>query len=182
MIFLIDFENVSSVIFDEIEKYSGEDKIIIFYPEKTAKLPISTHIKFENSSIKREYISVRTGGKNALDFQLSTYLGYLIANNPNESYVIVSKDTGFDFVCNFWKNRDVDVKRSPRLSLEENDRIHREIAQALEGQDVNLDEVYAIVDKYKTKQGVNNAIVKIHGTEKTKVIYRAIKSILVDKK
>lgn len=182
MVFLIDFENVSSSIFDKINKYTEKDKIILFYSEKTSKLPVAIHIKLESSSIKREYISVKTGGKNALDFQLSTYLGALVTNEPNEDYIIVSKDQGFEFVCEFWTSRGINVRRNPTLSIEESEKIHKEIAVALQGQDINLDEVYAIVDKYKTKQGVNNAIVKIHGTEKTKIIYRAIKSILADKK
>ncbi len=36
--------------------------------------------------------------------------------------------------------------------------------------------------KYKTKQGVNNAIVKLYGTEKAGELYKKIKPLLKDKK
>lgn len=58
-------------------------------------------------------IKVTAGGKNALDFQLSTYLGYLIAKTEekNVGYYIISKDQGFDFIVKFWNLHGVPIKR-----------------------------------------------------------------------
>ena len=41
--------------------------------------------------------------KNALDFQLSTYLGYLIHEAKDSYFYIISKDNGFKHVVDFWK-------------------------------------------------------------------------------
>ena len=57
------------------------------------------------------------GGKaNALDFQLSTYLGACVQKHPEKKYYIISKDSGYDYVCDFWKNTNVYVKRIARFS------------------------------------------------------------------
>jgi hypothetical protein len=50
-------------------------------------------------------------GKNSLDFYLSSYLGYLIGKNKHSSYTVVSQDTGYDSVIEYWCNEGYDVKR-----------------------------------------------------------------------
>ena len=47
--------------------------------------------------------------KNALDFQLATQLGFLIANKSAEQYFIVSKDKGFEILSGYWKSRNLNV-------------------------------------------------------------------------
>ena len=48
---------------------------------------------------------------NALDFQLSSYFGYLIGTNVDNSFIIYSNDTGFDPVIDFWTVKGINVKR-----------------------------------------------------------------------
>lgn len=57
-------------------------------------------------------------GKNALDFQLSSWLGCLIAKNGKEramagmdTYYVVSNDTGYDPLSKFWAGRGLRVER-----------------------------------------------------------------------
>ena len=50
-------------------------------------------------------------GKNSLDFYLSSYLGYLIGKNKHSSYTVVSQETGYDSVIEYWCNEGYDVKR-----------------------------------------------------------------------
>jgi hypothetical protein len=45
-----------------------------------------------------------------------------------------------------------------------------------------VEHICRFIVKYKTKQGVNNAIVKIYGTEKAGELYKKIKPLLKDKK
>ncbi len=182
MVYLIDFENVSNIVFEELELIEKVDKIIIFYSEKASKISISSHITLENSKIPKEYVAIKTGGKNALDFQLSTYLGYLIAKDQSVEYVIISNDTGFDYVCAFWKNHKVKVLRSPSFLIRAKEKIHTDIKNVLSPLGVDIQKVLSIVDKYKTKQGINNALVKEFGSEKTGVVYKSIKSFLNHKK
>ena len=54
------------------------------------------------------------GTKNALDFQLATYLGYLICEQQREgihpNYFIVTKDNGFTSLMVYWKAQGVPVR------------------------------------------------------------------------
>lgn len=51
-------------------------------------------------------------GDNALDFQLCSYLGFLIASGQKEDrYVILSSDKDYDPVCAFWVKRGFQVDR-----------------------------------------------------------------------
>ena len=51
-------------------------------------------------------------GKNGLDFQLVSYLGYLLKTASKSNYVIVSNDCGFDAVVRFWQERGMSVSRT----------------------------------------------------------------------
>ena len=42
--------------------------------------------------------------------------------------------------------------------------------------------VRELMERYKTKQGLNNALIKEYGSEKTGILYKAIKPLLADKK
>ena len=51
-------------------------------------------------------------GKNAIDFQLSSYLGFLIASaSPLDRFVILSGDQGLDSTCLFWAAKGYWVER-----------------------------------------------------------------------
>lgn len=99
--FLVDFENVKT---DGIKKLVGTkkgDKIITFSENcKNISLDIIENIKEQN--IKLSYYKADTGTKNALDFQLSSYLGYLIGKKGDSAkYHIVSNDKGYDCLCSY---------------------------------------------------------------------------------
>lgn len=115
MIYLIDFENSAASGLVGLETLTSGDSILLFYSEMANKIPIELHLSLEHSPAKRDYFCVKTGYKNALDFQLSTYLGYLIASDIHSSYTIVSKDEGFGVLVGFWSERGVDVRRSVNL-------------------------------------------------------------------
>lgn len=69
------------------------------------------HRELERIKAKKIYIEIENGTPNALDFQLSSYLGACIHKNPDHKYYIVSRDKGFDCVCHFWRDKSVLVKR-----------------------------------------------------------------------
>lgn len=56
------------------------------------------------------------GSKNALDFQLSTYLGEDVVNN-DDMFVIMSKDKGYDVVVRFLREKGKNVIRFPDSSI-----------------------------------------------------------------
>ena len=48
-----------------------------------------------------EYIETHKVAKNYLDFQLATYLGFLIGKGEKGPVYIISQDTGFDSIVDF---------------------------------------------------------------------------------
>ncbi|MDE6723147.1 MAG: hypothetical protein K2J55_03010 [Eubacterium sp.] len=115
--FLIDYENESGGMLDGISLLGlkRNDEIILFYSENASHLTMNLHKELESVQAKKMYIKAEAGKKNALDFQLVSYLGARIKENPKRKYYIVSKDGGFDCVCKFWAKRRVDVKRIDKL-------------------------------------------------------------------
>ena len=87
-----------------------DEEVIVFYTQK------SPHMNYENVRLLKEtekeaeFIKCFEGS-NALDFQLVTQLGYLLCENQENSYVIVSNDTGFDAAVRYWKQRNMPVQR-----------------------------------------------------------------------
>lgn len=73
------------------------------------------HKELEKVKAKKLYITIETGSPHSLDFQLVSYLGACVKEHPKKKYFIISKDTGYDCVCHFWKNRKIDVKRIERF-------------------------------------------------------------------
>lgn len=106
-IYLIDFENVASEGLSGITYLSPEDQVIIFYSANSNRLSMKMHILIGKSICNLSYFEVSVGGKNALDHQISTWLGYLIGTEAAErSYYIVSRDMGYRHVANFWAVND----------------------------------------------------------------------------
>ena len=102
-IYLVDFENVTSEGLSGVGNLGEGDKVILFYSTKANKISLPIHVEMSKSPASFEYKEVLVGGKNALDYQLSTYLGYLIGQNEDANYYIVSKDRGYEYLSDFWK-------------------------------------------------------------------------------
>lgn len=182
MIYLIDFENVSSGGFNGIEALDAKDELMIFYSEQKSSISISVHRKLEKSPVKKEYLPIRTGGKNALDFQLVTWLGYLIAKGEKAEYCVVSNDTGFDYALDFWKKRGIRVSRSVDLNGIQLSHTKGRIQEMLPQYRQDAGKIMDTINRYKTKQGINNALVKLYGSEKAGVVYKAIRPLIANKK
>ena len=121
--FLIDYENESGGMLDGISLLGlkRNDEIVFFYSENASHLTMDLHKELESIQAKKLYIEAESGKKNALDFQLVSYLGSCIKEFPKKKYYIVSKDGGFNCVCKFWTKRKVDVKRIDKLCYYIND-------------------------------------------------------------
>lgn len=109
--YLIDLENTGSEVLTNLCGVKKGSKIVIFYSENYKKISLDLINNIEKVKAFCETVKVNTGTKNALDFQLSTYLGFLIAKDSNNenTYYIVSKDQGYSATINFWKNRKVHI-------------------------------------------------------------------------
>ena len=105
-VYLIDYENVHYAGWEGIEHLTKEDEVILFYSENASTIPMDLHIKVATSGARLRYIHVEKTGKNYLDFQLSALSGYLVAESGQEEFVVVSKDTGFNVIVDFWNQQD----------------------------------------------------------------------------
>ena len=112
--YLIDFENVKSRGMEGVELLTEEDTVCIFYSDNADSMTFDLHWKLNETKANIIYHKVAVGTKNALDFQLATYLGYLICEQQREgihpNYFIVTKDNGFTSLMVYWKAQGVPVR------------------------------------------------------------------------
>lgn len=185
-VYLVDTENVGSAWKELLPQKSSKDLIILFFTEH------SPGISYYDLDIIRQYPSSFDmieciPGKNGLDFQLVSYLGYLIKTAPKTDYVIVTNDTGYDAVVKFWNQREMSVVRKTKSELTAPERVadaSEEVKAALKtllpeeysGEEA-LDGVYKIICDYSVKQlqALYFALQKEYGQEAGTDIYRAIK-------
>lgn len=102
--FLVDFENVKSKGLVGIDQLGSDDHVVIFYSENSDTISFEMHCSVMRAAASVEYMKVNVGGKNALDFQLSTLLGYMVAQQNNSHIFVISNDKGFDKLHDFWEN------------------------------------------------------------------------------
>ena len=100
-LYLIDYENVNSAGLHGIGQASAEDRIILFYSHAANTLSFEIMDEMMEAEILPERVCLEKTGKNALDFQLVTFLGYLIAKEKADEYYIISRDSGFQSAITF---------------------------------------------------------------------------------
>lgn len=124
--FLVDSENVNDnwlMLFDMADE---DDEIIVFYTKKSPHMSYMSVIRLmENNKINIRF-EESYEGTNALDFQLVSYMGYLMgcggacsenecdaasAETGADEYIIMSNDTGYDPAVRFWKDKGYAVRR-----------------------------------------------------------------------
>ena len=205
--FLIDYENVNTNGFRGITSLSEKDRVIVFYSEKAETMTFGLHRRLNESKAEISFQKVPIGSKNTLDFQLCTYLGYLIGQNeqPGDMYYIVSCDQSFALVSGYWARRKVSVTLLPDISAasappespaptDEPTRkpdVPAEDVQALlkirlpEKYHVHIPMIAEIIRRSPTKQAVNSELVRVfhQGADNSmpREIYHCVKPILSDK-
>lgn len=118
-IFLVDTENVSLEALAHANRLSEEDMIILFVTRMTNICQFKDeNIKKLNTKANILKIHVITGTKNSLDFQLVSYLGFIIGEHKNEDnmYYIISRDKGFLSAINLLENcTNYKIQLMPRI-------------------------------------------------------------------
>lgn len=111
--YFVDYENVHSEGFIGIDGIAKNDTLYLMYTEQCKTFSLEVLEKIIRRKINFEVYKVGSGSKNALDFQLSSFMGYIIAKNEDKEciFYIVSKDTGFDHLIDFWRKKGVNVER-----------------------------------------------------------------------
>lgn len=124
-VYLVDFENVRSEGLKGVDKLGEGDKVVIFYSKNAENISFDVHMLLSKSKAEIETFRILRGGRNSLDFQLSTYLGYLVMENCYKKIFIVSQDKGFLCAISFWEvNSDIcnaDIKLCKSISNAESE-------------------------------------------------------------
>lgn len=110
-VYLVDTENVGSTWKDLLPAKTGTDQILLFFTENSPYVSYTDLQLILQFPDRFEMIKCNPG-KNGLDFQLVSYLGYLLKAASKANYVIVSNDCGFDAVVKFWQERGMSVSRT----------------------------------------------------------------------
>ena len=195
--YLIDYENIHTEMMRLLNDIKVNSTIYIFYSDNSG--PISQEIisKCEQKNLILKGQKVRlTGKKNALDFQLASYLGHIISNGDDGAmYNIISNDKGFDCLCEFWEGFDVRVNR---IGIQKEDckvktknkkeRKKKNHATTIDELKMYMSEaneaevILKIINNYKLKKDICNQILKYYRDSKRgSAVYRNIKPLLRDK-
>lgn len=201
--FLIDYENVKT---DGIKNLSGineGDTIFIFYSDQCKNISLDIIDSINSLDVKLCCHKVKTGMKNALDFQLSSYLGYLMGKgNGNDKYHIVSNDKGYDCLCDYWKEQGKFVdriafsKQMKATAVPTSSAVPKEKKSKVQASDLATlaeikkylsddeapEQVLLIFNQYKTKQAIcNDMAKKFKDNKKASAIYKKLKPLLKEK-
>lgn len=185
-VYLVDTENVGTAWKELLPQKGTKDMVILFYTEN------SPGISYVDLNVIRQYPSsfdmiLCYPGKNGLDFQMISYLGYLIKTAPKTEYVIISNDTGYDAAVKFWRDREIEVCRRSKSELtapkdkQTNDNDVKTMLKQLltEGTytDEDLERVVQVLRNYSIKQlqELYFALQKEFGAPLGMDIYRQLK-------
>lgn len=87
----------------EVLDFCKDDHIFVLYTDNSKPVKIKSLAKVFNKYDNLEFLEVVVGS-NALDFQLSSLIGYYIAKDVEE-HIILSNDKGYLPLINFWKDK-----------------------------------------------------------------------------
>ncbi len=192
---MVDTENVGSSWKHLLEHKQANDRVLLFYTENSphiSYLDLEFICKYHDAF---EMIRCNTG-KNALDFQLVSYLGYLMKSAPKTRYIILSNDTGYDPMIHFWNAKSVKLSRLNSNDLEsvepvrkkmevvkvENDK-EKLVRSTISELKLNKDQIKKLETLlFKEDLGelrdVHNEITQLFGMELGSQVYRTIKPII----
>ncbi len=206
--YLIDYENFSDDMIMNSKDFANGASVYLFYSDMGGKkISLDAMTKIQGGNRKVQNIKVHSGTKNALDFQLTSYLGYLIAKaGKKDEFFIVANDKGYDVVARFWHDQGVKVSRIEYKEPEKNTSTRKEKTAAkstsakttkVEAKDIatqgevqkilgkgyNFQAITEIVNQYKTKSSINSALIKFANkdTKKAGEIYQKLKPLLKEK-
>jgi hypothetical protein len=104
----IDYENVQDVNIDVIKKTL---KVTIIVGQDQTKVPFDLVQKTQPFGSAVEWIQVNGKGRNALDFFIAFFLGRDAALDREKTFIIYSKDTGYDPLISHLKMNGIKAKR-----------------------------------------------------------------------
>ncbi|MBR3754863.1 MAG: hypothetical protein IKK49_07190 [Clostridia bacterium] len=185
-VYFIDYENVRVDGLKGVSKLGEDDSVCIFYSEKANTLTFGLHRRLCECKADIEYFKVATGTPNSLDFQLTSLLGFKVARDETQEYVIVSKDKGFDSTVEFWSRKKIDITRVEDITTDvqnSKNELMQEITTLIGKENATYSAaVFDAITQRKSKEGIHNFLMKeLHDNKKVTELYKKIKPLLKDK-
>lgn len=186
--FLVDYENVNVAGMNGLKNLNEEDTLIIFYSENASTMTFGLHKRLTETKAIIEYHNVNVGTKNALDFQLSSHLGYLIGiclEPQNEHFYIVSKDNGFQVLQQYWHRIKTSVSIISQISEANVKNVSKvkeipdftQMLSVVPGISEHISQIINIINTCKTKVKLNTELNRlIRDGKKVSAVHSAIKS------
>ena len=194
-VWLADIENVGSHWSSILAKATPGDQLYMCYTDLSPKPEYHLLDQCTQIGMKLHYVHCdRTGknAKNAADFQIASLLGYLLAKQPENHYIILSNDNGFQHVITFWKSMKKNVKlehvetAAKKLETEQKDKIRNQL-QSVGLNKRQIAKLLPFLENIPKNQPESTQLRNAHNfCQKTfhpsgSEIYRQIKPIIVGK-
>lgn len=113
----VDGENTTlNEYLDLFDLLSDNDHLLIFHSSVNARITFTDIPKLMRSKVHYEFVKIKPGKKNALDFVLASYVGRFLFTEPDSKHYILSKDMGYDALCIHYSSVDKFVERIPDIS------------------------------------------------------------------
>ena len=110
--YMVDSENVGTKWIPYLkENIKKTDRVFLFYTDKSPTIPCGKLNDLTLFIHQIQSIHCYNKTANALDFQLCSYLGYLIRGGSKSSYCILTNDKGFDAAVSFWAEKGIKIYR-----------------------------------------------------------------------
>lgn len=109
--YFIDFENTGEAGLPDVKGLTGSDWVVVFYGQTAKHISFDKFAAYCQCPATFQFYKIEKTGKNYLDFQLATFLGFKITFSAEDEWVIVSNDAGFDSVVDFWQAQGITIKR-----------------------------------------------------------------------
>jgi len=111
MYFLIDYENVKNQGMQGTQYLLSSDHVILFYSATVPHMEQCYLKDIRDSGCGYEICKLLKQRKNGLDFYIATKLGAIFGAGLANHAVIISNDTGFLAVKDYWQDRSGTKKR-----------------------------------------------------------------------
>ncbi len=135
---LIDLENILP---GSISNLLENQIILIFTGSRQNTLSRDLVVSIQPFGKQIEWIVIGGSGKNAADFHIAFYIGVYSEKEPNASFSILSKDTGFDPLIKHLASRGIKCKRI--VDINDFSR-----PKAIQKHNKNIDEIVEDLDTY----------------------------------
>lgn len=112
-VLLVDYENIQNIDLSVIQEQDIDIKI--FVGQAQNKIPIELVQATQRFGQRVEWIKIEGTGSNALDFHIAFYLGKFSKDIAGGSFLILSKDKGFDPLIRYINKSKVNCQRIQSL-------------------------------------------------------------------